>query len=956
MKRRLSAFAALGVAGALLAASHCPAAGVVTGAGVERGAGAARGASAPVAAAKGSVPRAGARFVPGQVLVRYEDGAGAHPGGALSLIGASSLGRLTDDGLELLDVGEVGVEKALSVLRAQPSVKYAEPNYLRSACATHPDDPWYAGTPPAPGPMQWNLREPPASGGIDMPRAWDRTHGSASVVVAILDTGVAYRNGGGYVKAPDLGGNFRQGYDFINNDPYADDDHGHGTHVCGTVAQATNNGLDCAGIAYGATVMPVKVLDRTGYGDDARIIQGIEFAADHGADVINMSFGGPDPSLALEEAVEHASGKDVVLCAAAGNAGLGSVEYPAACPACVAVGATNRTGARASYSNYGAALDVVAPGGDSSGQIFQVTFKERARPSGGFAVRGMQGTSMATPHVSAVAALVKTLHPSWSAQDVRGAIASNCFDLAPTGWDRDTGWGLLDAGAALGAPRPSSRAPNPREILPAHADAGTTAQVTVGGAGFSQRVKVVLDRIYETPLAASGAVVTGGTSVTCRLELAGVQPGLWDLVVENDTLREGRLGGGFCVDSADSRTWYFAEGSTGHGFEEFILLQNPGDSPARVRVEWMTGGSGVPETTVNVPPGSRLTIGVNDVVPDRDLAAMVTSDRDIVCERAMYWSGRAEGTDSIGVRSPSRSWFFAEGSTAYGFETYVLIQNPDDRPATVQLTYMTPGGPVPKETFNIPGRSRYTVRVADDLPSSDASVMVVASRRVVCERSMYWDGRRGGHVSTGTELPSVKWHLAEGSTGWGFDEYVLIENPGNTGASVTLTYMTPHGAEPQAPFPVPANTRATVHVNAALGGEDVSVEVASDVGVVAERSMYWDRGTGKAGHNQIGVPQARTQCFLAEGSTNWGFDEWVLVQNPNPRPADIGIEYMTPSGPRRKDAFVLPANSRVSVHVNDDVPGMDTSARVFSDLPVIAERSMYWHDRNAGHCSTGLMR
>ena len=954
--KRLSALTALCVMVALLAASEAPAAGAVPGAGRGGYTGVARGAEAAASAAKGGVPREGACYVPGQVLVRYEEGMDAYAGGTLSRIGASSLGRLTDAGLELLDVGGVGVDRALAVLRAQPSVRYAEPNYLRSPGATHPDDPWYAGTPPAPGPMQWNLREAPSSGGIDMPRAWDKTHGSASVVVAVLDTGVAYRNGGGYARAPDLTGKFRQGYDFINNDPYADDDHGHGTHVCGTVAQATNNGLDCAGIAHRTTVMPVKVLDRTGYGDDARIIQGIEFAADHGADVISMSFGGPDPSLALQEAVDYAFGRDVVLCAAAGNANLGTVEYPAAYPACVAVGATNRSKARASYSNYGAALDVVAPGGDSSGAIYQVTFKVRSQPSGGFAVGGMRGTSMATSHVSAVAALVKALHPSWSAPDVRGAIASSCFDLRPAGWDRHTGWGLLDAGAAVRAPRPSPRAPDPRSILPAHADAGTGARVTVEGSGFSSRVKVVLDRICEAPRAASWAVASGGNRVSCGLELAGVQPGLWDLVVENDTLREGRLEGGFCVDSADGGTWYLAEGSTGHGFEEFILIQNPSDSAARVNVELMAAGSGVPGVVATVQPGSRLTIRVNDVAPDRDLSAKVTSDQDIVCERAMYWSGRAEGTDSIGVRAPSYSWFLAEGSTAHGFETYVLIQNPDGRPATVELVYMTPAGPVPREAFSVPGGSRYTVSVGDDLPSSDVSVVVVANRRVVCERSMYWDGRRGGHVSTGTELPSVKWYLAEGSTGWGFDEYVLVENPGRTDARVTLTCMTPGGAVPRPPVVVPANTRATFHLNAALHGEDVSVEVTSDVGVVVERSMYWDRGTGKAGHNQVGVPQARRQCFLAEGSTGWGFDEWLLIQNPNPDPADVGIEYMTSSGPRPKDVFVLPANSRVSVHVNADVPGVDTSARVFSNLPVIAERSMYWHGGNAGHCSTGLMR
>jgi hypothetical protein len=120
--------------------------------------------------------------------------------------------------------------------------------------------------------------------------------------------------------------------------------------------------------------------------------------------------------------------------------------------------------------------------------------------------------------------------------------------------------------------------------------------------------------------------------------------------------------------------------------------------------------------------------------------------------------------------------------------------------------------------------------------------------------------------------------------------------------------------------------------------------------------MYWNNGTGKAGHNEIGVPQPRQQCFLAEGSTDWGFDEWILVQNPNAKPANIGVDYMTGTGPVPRNGFVLAANSRVSIHVNADVPGVDTSARVYSNLPIIAERSMYWHNGGGGTVSIGLMK
>jgi serine protease len=913
------------------------------------------GAAVAAAPGRGAPARPGSKYLPGRVLVKYKPGVGAAGAGALGArVGASSSRELTASGIEQLDIGAGSVPDTVAALRRSPLVEFAEPDYVRSIDYT-PNDPYYTD----PGNLQWNMKNPVASGGIDMPDAWDLTAGTPSVVVAILDTGVAYRTGGGYTQAPDLAGtHFKQGYDFINNDPYADDDHGHGTHVSGTVAQSTNNALACAGVAFNVTVMPVKVLDRSGYGDDAQLIQGIEFAADQGASVINMSLGGPDPSAAIEDALAYAFGKNVVICAAAGNKGTSPVEYPAAYPECVAVGATNRASAKTSYSNYGSALDIVAPGGDGTGPIYQQTFKNVGQPASGFVVKGMTGTSMATPHVSAVAALVKARNPSWGASDVRGVVTSTAHDLGTAGWDQYMGWGLLDANSALQAAKPSSQGPLPTGVSPAFATAGTIPGVAIVGSGFTPQVKISLERPGEAGLAGSGIAVSGSTRISCNIPLTGTAavPGLWNVVVESSTMRSGQIEGGFSVDEANNKAWYLAEGSTAHGFEEYILIQNPNAAAANVTLSLMATDGAQPSKNVSVAPNSRYTIRVNDVAPEKDVSARLTADQNIICERAMYWNGRIEGTDSIGIQSPSYSWYLAEGTTAYGFETYLLIQNPNATAAHVDVTYMTPQGPVPKGTLTVAGNSRYTITVANDIPSSDVSFQVIADQRVIAERSMYWDGRRGGHASIGTVLPAQQWYLAEGSTDWGFDEYVLIENPGAAAASVTMTYMTPAGPVPQPALTVAAGSRKTVHVNEALSQKDVSVEVSSDQGVVAERSMYWNNGTGKGGHDEIGVTQPRQQCFLAEGSTNWGFDEWVLIQNPNSRPANVGIDYMTSHGLVQKNAFTVAASSRVTVHVNTDVPLTDTSTKVYSNMPVIAERSMYWQSRGAGHVSIGLMK
>jgi serine protease len=915
------------------------------------------------------MPR-GAEFVPGEILVKFkpDSGAGAEAGaggtGAAGALlrgaGALSSEQVPYTDLVLVRVPPGDLERAVGELRSSPLVEHAEPNYIRRADFSPNDTVYTAGD-------QWNLSSTPASGGIDMPDAWDAVSGTfpnnggdPSVVVAIVDTGVAYENRGGYSQAPDLAGTaFMQGYDFVNNDPYADDDNGHGTHVCGTVAQTTNNAAACAGIAFNCTVMPVKVLDNAGSGTDAEVVAGIDFAADSGVEVINMSLGGPEPSTILKDACDYAFGKGVVVCAAAGNQNLAAVEYPAAYPSCIAVGATNKRTppAKAYYSNYGSALDVVAPGGDDTNPVYQQTYNIIGQPSSGFGVVGLKGTSMATPHVSGTAALVCSAHPTWSANGVRGAIASTCYDLGPTGWDRTYGWGLIDARAAVAlASEPSLPVPTIASITPAFATSGSTTHLVITGTDFSSPMKVVMERDGEAGLSATSVSVASPTRITCNFNLSGAQSGLWDLEVSNTGLESARVQGGFMVDPVNNRDWYLAEGSTDYGFQEYILLQNPQAVTATANIFFMTPDRAYDPWPVTIPPQSRVTVTVNDILPGVDVSARVTADQDIVVERSMYWGNKVEGTDSIGVQAPSYTWYLAEGSTNYGFRTFLLIQNPNATAAYVYVSYLTSSGRVEKAPLVLDAHSRYSINVADDLPSSDMSFEVVADQRVIAERSMYWDGMRGGHASIATNSPAQEWYLAEGSTDWGFDEYVLLGNPGNTTAHVRLTYMTPGGPVLRAPVSVPAGSRVTVNVNADLPGEDVSVKATADCGIVVERSMYWNNGTGKGGHCQIAVPQPRQQNLLAEGSTDWGFDEWVLIQNPNNTAANIGIEFMTSQGLIPDTGFSLPANSRVTIHVNDKVPYLDTSTRVYSNLGIIAERSMYWNNRGGGTVSTGLMK
>lgn len=256
-------------------------------------------------------------------------------------------------------------------------------------------------------------------------------------------------DGNGFVD--DVGG-----WDFVNWDGHPNDDEGHGTHVAGTVAQTTGNGLGVAGVAFGVTVMPVKVLDSAGTGTLQMVADGIYYAVDNGADVINLSLGASTGAETLRNAVAYAYAHGVTVVAASGNSGAASCDYPAAYDAYViAVGATQYDEARAPYSNYGSSLDLVAPGGntlvDLNGDgygdgVLQNTFGETP---GDWAYWFYQGTSMAAPHVSGVAALVLVRNPSLTPDMVRNVLQSTAEDLGAPGRDNTFGWGLVDAEKAL---------------------------------------------------------------------------------------------------------------------------------------------------------------------------------------------------------------------------------------------------------------------------------------------------------------------------------------------------------------------------------------------------------------------------------------------------------------------------------------------------------------------------
>jgi thermitase len=418
--------------------------------------------SAPLsAAALPSSEPGGEPFVEGEVLLKVQPGVSASA--VARTVGGTVVGSIGDGSILLLRVREGGVATAVQALNSRAEVVFAEPNWLRQLHEA-PNDPGYG--------LKWDLYNDGtlsyggknATAGADMD--WQEAYAflgsgfGGSAVVAVIDTGIDMGH-------PDLDGKIVAGWDYLDNDGDPTDTYGHGTHVAGIALAETNNGTGTAGVGYSPNikVMPLRVCNENGCPTTA-IVNAIYHAADHGANVINLSLGGRIGSSAEETAINHAWNNGLVIAASSGNDGARRVSYPAAFVNCIAVGSTNWNDLRAGYSNRGSALDVVAPGGEMSGYhdpggIYSTmpTYPVYLTTSYSYwnNYDQLQGTSMAAPQVSGLAALlfavgVDDANGNGRVNDeIRQIIESTVDDRGAAGWDESYGWGRINVYNAVQA-------------------------------------------------------------------------------------------------------------------------------------------------------------------------------------------------------------------------------------------------------------------------------------------------------------------------------------------------------------------------------------------------------------------------------------------------------------------------------------------------------------------------
>jgi subtilisin-like proprotein convertase family protein len=409
-------------------------------------------------------------------------------------------------------------------------------------------------------------------------------------------------------------------------------------------------------------------------------------------------------------------------------------------------------------------------------------------------------------------------------------------------------------------------------------------------------------------------------------------------------------------------TYSFAEGASGGFFDLDLTMANPSDFAASLTIDYLPEG-GAPITVSDViTRHAPLQVGVDTVVTGSVSSVIHSAGAvPLAVERTMIWDATGYGGHGGTAVAPATRWLFAEGSQGF-FDTFVLLANDNATAASVLLDFLVEGGSVVSVPVTVAPRTRRTIFAGNipQLVNRSFSIDIESTLPIIAERAMYLPGARtfeGGHESAGVNSPSRRWFLAEGATGQFFDCFVLLGNPNAIDAHATVTYLLPSGATIVRSKTIPANSRLTINLETedpALAAADVSTTIVSDVGIVAERAMYWPniaQGWREA-HNSFGVTETALRWGLADGRIGGprSYQTFVLLANPNPFPAEVEVRFLKAATAGATRTYTLAPLSRRSIAVNSEVPELgdgvfSVDVQVRNYQPIAVEKALYW---NAG--------
>lgn len=659
---------------------------------------------------------------------------------------------------------------------------------------------------------QWNLRR------LGLPQAWGLTTGSPSVIIAILDTGVSHGH-------PDLARKLIPGYDFVNDSGFPDDDHGNGTHVAGIAAAETNNRSGIAGIAWQARLMPVKVLDRAAYGDPARAAQGVVWAVDHGASIINLGLAGTTRSPELEEAIRYAYDRGVLTVAPVASNGTSEVSYPAASPYVLAVSATDRQDRRLPSSNTGDYISVAAPG-----EQVASTFRS---PGGAdtYAVAGT--TAQAAAQVTGVAALLLAINPQLRPDDIRSILEASADDAGPPGRDSETGFGRINAARATLFAAPwnfLSKGAGSYAGISAPARTAYFPLVMKESNGWNTAITVQNTSSRQTSVALTFLTPDGGSVYTqaSTLSPAGSttyqparMPGLpvgfaGSALVQADGLvaaiaNHDRPGGDRLtyegISTGVRRIWLPLLMRGNDGWESGFVVQNSGSAPANVRVRlYGREGLALVERTFRLAPlASRaLYLPAEEQLPQPWIGSATVEALDDQPLAAVANQLRADGAGMsyVGVSRPFPVSFAPLlFKNAGDWDTGVQLQNPLERFLRVRATFRQADitGGLWSEEVPIPAGGSVTLYQpsAADLPDNfvgSAVLFAVGGEPIgaVVNQVAGGSGSAMSYTAQPSGADTVYLPLVyRGFAGW--SSGLQVQNTAQTAAVVSVSFQSEEG-------------------------------------------------------------------------------------------------------------------------------------------------------------------